>query len=53
MNLLYFMIPASLILSLIFLVFFIWSVRKGQYDDLETPAHRILFENESKNEEQI
>jgi len=25
---------------------FIWAVRKGQFDDLETPAVRVLFDDE-------
>ncbi|MGZ3722427.1 MAG: cbb3-type cytochrome oxidase assembly protein CcoS [Bdellovibrionales bacterium] len=42
MNILYVMIPVSLILALSFLVGFIWSVKSGQLDDTETPAYRIL-----------
>jgi len=25
---------------------FIWSVKKGQYDDLDSPAHKILFDDD-------
>lgn len=28
-----------------FLVAFLWSVKDGQYDDTESPAQRILFDN--------
>lgn len=42
MNVIYLMIPISLLLGIGFLVAFVWSVRNGQVDDLETPAHRIL-----------
>jgi cbb3-type cytochrome oxidase maturation protein len=42
MNVLYFMIPVSLVLGGLFVAAFIWSVRDGQFDDTETPAHRIL-----------
>lgn len=42
MNLILFMISLAGALSLIFLVAYIWSVSAGQMDDLETPAHRIL-----------
>ncbi len=45
MNILYVMIPISLLLAGGFLAAFVWSVRDGQIDDLQTPAHRIL-ENE-------
>lgn len=42
MNILIVMIPVSLILGAGFLFGFLWSVRDGQLDDTETPAHRIL-----------
>ncbi len=38
------MIPMALLLGFGFVVAFILSMRGGQYDDLETPAHRILKE---------
>ncbi|MFN5250060.1 MAG: cbb3-type cytochrome oxidase assembly protein CcoS [Bacteroidia bacterium] len=31
-----------------FLSIFIWWVKSGQADDLETPAHRILFEDKQQ-----
>jgi len=31
-----------------FLILFLWSVRDGQYDDLDSPAERILFDNKTK-----
>ena len=30
-----------------FLVAFIWALRRGQFDDLTTPAIRMLFESET------
>ena len=42
MNVLFLMIPISLLLSGGFLAAFIWSINNGQIDDTETPAHRIL-----------
>jgi cbb3-type cytochrome oxidase maturation protein len=33
------------LLATIFLSIFIWWVRSGQSDDLETPARRMLFED--------
>ena len=46
MSAVYIALPFALLLALIFLAGFIWSVRSGQMDDLETPAHRILGEDE-------
>jgi cbb3-type cytochrome oxidase maturation protein len=46
MGLIYFLLPASLLLGAIFLGLFIWVVKSGQYSDLESPGHRaILDEN--------
>jgi cbb3-type cytochrome oxidase maturation protein len=39
------MIPISLLLGLGFVVWFIWANKAGQYDDLDTPAHKILFDD--------
>ena len=36
---------ASLLVAGGFLAAFLWAVRSGQYDDLETPASRILFDD--------
>ncbi|RLA62068.1 MAG: cbb3-type cytochrome oxidase assembly protein CcoS [Epsilonproteobacteria bacterium] len=49
MNVIYILLPLSLLLGITFLVIFIWSVKKGQYDDLSTPAHRMLFDEEYEN----
>jgi len=48
MNILYFMVPAALLLGLLFVGIFVWVVRSGQYEDLETPAVRMLFDEEKK-----
>jgi len=39
------LLPLALLVAGIMLALFIWAVRSGQYDDLETPAVRILFED--------
>jgi len=44
----YIALPFALLLALLFLAAFIWSVKSGQMDDLETPAHRILGEDEER-----
>ncbi len=38
-----YLIPAALFLGLLGLVAFLWSVRSGQFDDLDGAASRILF----------
>ena len=42
MNILALMIPMSLFLGVGFVVAFFWAVDKGQFEDTETPAYRIL-----------
>ncbi|MCM2344664.1 MAG: cbb3-type cytochrome oxidase assembly protein CcoS [Alphaproteobacteria bacterium] len=44
MNILLFMIPLALCLGLLGLAAFIWSLKSGQYDDLDGAAQRILIE---------
>jgi cbb3-type cytochrome oxidase maturation protein len=45
MNILYFLVGCSLIMALIFLCAFIWSLKNGQHDDVHTPAMRMLFDD--------
>lgn len=48
-NILILMIPMSLVLGIGFVLSFMWAANRGQFDDMETPAHRILDEeNERK-----
>ncbi|HBR11989.1 cytochrome oxidase maturation protein, cbb3-type [Epilithonimonas bovis DSM 19482] len=51
MEILYLMIVCSVSLAVIFLVIFIIGARKGQFEDDESPAVRILFDDEVKDEE--
>jgi cbb3-type cytochrome oxidase maturation protein len=46
MSSLLYLIPVALFLGGLGLAAFIWSLRSGQYDDLEGAAHRILFDDE-------
>lgn len=40
------LIPATLVVGVAGLAVFGWTVRSGQYEDLETPAHRILDDDD-------
>ena len=46
MDILIFLGPAAVFLGLIGLIAFLWSLRSGQYDDLEGARHRILIDDE-------
>jgi len=42
------LIPIALLLGLAGLAAFFWSLRSGQFEDLEGAAHRILIEDEDE-----
>jgi len=46
MTILYLLIPIAMVIMTIAIVLFVWSVRSGQYDDLEGPAYRILMDDD-------
>ena len=41
-----FLIPIALGMGLLGLVAFLWSMRDGQYDDMDGAANRILIEDD-------
>lgn len=47
------MIICSVSLAVIFLIIFIIGARKGQFEDDESPAVRILFDDEVRTEKEI
>jgi cbb3-type cytochrome oxidase maturation protein len=47
MEILYLLIPLSLLLVGVIIWVFLWAVRSGQFDDLEGPAHQILMDDDS------
>ncbi|PID42099.1 MAG: cbb3-type cytochrome oxidase assembly protein CcoS [Proteobacteria bacterium] len=46
MEILYALIPLSIILLTVAIYVMGWAVKSGQYDDLEGPAHRILYDDD-------
>jgi cbb3-type cytochrome oxidase maturation protein len=47
MELIFVLLPFALLFAGIALALFVWAARSGQFDDLETPAVRILFDDET------
>lgn len=39
------LLPLAIFLGAVFVFAFVWSARKGQYDDLETPRFRMLLDD--------
>ncbi|HPY41551.1 MAG TPA: cbb3-type cytochrome oxidase assembly protein CcoS [Thiolinea sp.] len=46
MEALYMLIPIAVGVMIVVVIAFIYTVRSGQYDDLEGPAHRILMDDD-------
>lgn len=46
MESLYFLIPCAFIFIVIAVKVLFWAINAGQYDNLDTEAHRILFDDE-------
>ena len=47
MSVVYIALPIALLLALAGVIAFIWAVRSGQLDDLETPSLRILGDDDA------
>ncbi|THF65983.1 cbb3-type cytochrome oxidase assembly protein CcoS [Pseudothauera nasutitermitis] len=45
MGSLYILIPLSVLLVFVIGLIFWWSVRSGQFDDMEGPAYRLLMDD--------
>ena len=47
MEILYLLIPVSVVLVFVIGVVFSWAVKRGQFDDLEGPGYRILMDDDT------
>lgn len=50
MESLYLLIPLSIVLVFVIGFLFWWSVRSGQFDDMEGPAYRMLMDDDRPGE---
>jgi cbb3-type cytochrome oxidase maturation protein len=48
MSIIFVLLPISVFFGLCGLIAYLWSLRSGQLDDLETPALRMLFDDEQE-----
>lgn len=46
MDSIYLLIPIALVFVALGIWIFFWAVDSGQFDDLDSPAHSILFDDE-------
>lgn len=52
MDILYLLIPLSLVLVFVIAAVFWWSLKSGQFEDLEGPGYRILMDDDKVNGEE-
>lgn len=50
MEVIFILLPATLAIAGLFVGLFIFSVNAGQFEELESPAHRMLFEERESSE---
>ncbi|HSG02375.1 MAG TPA: cbb3-type cytochrome oxidase assembly protein CcoS [Marinobacterium sp.] len=48
MDIIYLLIPIAIVLIAFGTWAFFWSVNTGQFDDLDSPAHRILYDDDEE-----
>jgi cbb3-type cytochrome oxidase maturation protein len=53
MEILMLLIPISLVFSIFMIGLFIYSVKSGQFDDLDTPASRMLMKEDTLEETRL
>lgn len=45
MSVLFLLVPLAILLVAVFVGAYVWSTRTGQYDDMTTPAMRVLHDD--------
>lgn len=48
MDIIYILIPLSIVLITIAVTVLFWAIKSGQFDDMDSPAHRILFDDDDQ-----
>jgi cbb3-type cytochrome oxidase maturation protein len=51
MSVLFIVLPLALLFSAIAVAAFLWALRRGQFDDLNSPAHRVLHDDAGSMDE--
>lgn len=49
MSIIYVLLPVAVLLAIAAVIAFVLAVRSGQFDDLDTPAVRMLYEDEDED----
>jgi cbb3-type cytochrome oxidase maturation protein len=51
MSVLFVLLPLALLFGALSVAAFIWATRKGQFDDLDTPPARMLFDDDDDQDQ--
>ncbi len=46
MDTIYALIPLMIVVGLAMVALLAWAIKNGQYEDMESPAHRILMDED-------
>ena len=52
MEVLFLLIPMAIIIAFVIAIVFFWSVKSGQFDDMQGPAHSIIMDDDSPKPEE-
>lgn len=50
MDILYLLVPLSVVLVFVIGIVFWWSIRHGQFEDLDGPAYRVVMDDDLPSE---
>lgn len=50
MSVIYILLPLGILFGAVAVWAFVWATKSGQYDDLDTPRYRMLFDDDRKSE---
>jgi cbb3-type cytochrome oxidase maturation protein len=53
MSVLYLILPLALLVVFVAVAGFVWAARRGQFDDLDTPAMRALHDEVSETKQSV
>ena len=53
MGVIFLLIGVSIVIAIVFLLFFLWASKTGQFEDDYTPSVRILFDDEQQNDKKL
>lgn len=48
MGIIFFLLPISVLLGVFALIGYFWGVKNGQFDDLDTPPLKVLFNDDEE-----